>query len=158
MKRRMRAMLGAAIAAWFCAAPSTAAVSCADWNTEKFFKRASAADVPRCLKAGANVDARNEDGLTPLHKAAASSKTPAVVDALLKGGANVNARDEGGSTPLHFAALRSKTPAVVDALLKAGANVNARDRAGKMPFDYVKENSALRGTDAYWRLNEARFK
>ena len=124
MKRRTSAMLGAAIAAWLCAAPATAAVSCADWNTEKFFKRASAADVPRCLKAGANVDARNEDGLTPLHKAAASSKTPAVVDALLK----------------------------------AGANVNARDRAGKMPFDYVKENSALRGTDAYWRLNEARFK
>ncbi len=117
-------MLGAAVAAWLCAAPATAAVSCEKWNTRAFFKRASAADVSRCLQAGANINARDEDGLTPLHGAA----------------------------------ILSKNPAVVDALLKAGANVNARDRAGKMPFDYVKEKSALKGTDAYWRLNEARFK
>ena len=80
------------------------------------------------------------------------------VSRCLRAGANVNARDEDGLTPLHAATAFSKTPAIVDALLKGGANVNARDRAGKMPFDYVKENSALKGTDAYWRLNEARFK
>lgn len=54
--------------------------------------------------------------------------------------------------------MLSETPAVVDALLKAGADAAARDRAGKTPFDFAKKNSALKGTDAYWRLNEARFK
>ena len=136
-------------AAWLCAAPATAAVSCAKWNAQAFFERANATDVSRCLRAGANVNARG---------AATYSKTPAVVNALLKAGANVNARDKYGLTPLHRAAVLSETPAVVDALLKAGADAAARDRAGKTPFDYAKENSALKGTDAYWRLNEARFK
>lgn len=123
MKRRMSAMLGAAAAAWLCAAPVTAAVSCAKWNTWAFFERASAADVSRCLRAGANV----------------------------------NARDAGGLTPLHFAAAKNKT-AVVDALLKAGADAGARDRIGRTPFDFAKKNSKLKGTDAYWRLNDERFK
>ena len=42
--------------------------------------------------------------------------------------------------------------------LAAAACVNARDEDGKTPFDYAKDNEALRGTDAYWRLDEARFK
>ena len=109
MKRRMSAMLGAAAAAWLCAAPATAAVSCAKWNTRAFFERASAADVSRCLRAGANVNARDAGGLTPLHFAAAKNKT-AVVDVLLKGGANVNARDKTGWTPLHRAAMLTKPP------------------------------------------------
>ena len=85
MKRRTSAMLGAAVAAWLCAAPATAAVSCAKWNTRAFFDLASAADVSRCLRAGANVNARDNAGRTPLHWAG-RSKTPAVVDALLQGG------------------------------------------------------------------------
>lgn len=42
--------------------------------------------------------------------------------------------------------------------LKAGANVNARAEGGLTPFDYAKRNPALKGTDIYRRLNEARFK
>ena len=52
----------------------------------------------------------------------------------------------------------NETPAVVDTLLKAGADAGARDRIGRTPFDFAKKNSKLKGTDAYWRLNEARFK
>ena len=155
--KRLMMLLILPFAAWLCAAPATAAVSCAKWNTLAFFKRASAADVSRCLKGGANVNARIKDGATPLHFATMLSKTPAVADALLKAGANVNARDKDGATPLHFVAATNKT-AVVGALLKAGADAGARDRSGKTPFDFAEENSALKGTDAYWRLNEARFK
>ena len=35
--------------------------------------------------------------------------------------------------------------------------MNARDGSNKTPFDLAKENSALKGTDVYRRLNEARF-
>ena len=50
--------------------------------------------VTALVKAGADVNARNEDGVTPLHFAAASGTTPAVVAALVKAGADVNVRKE----------------------------------------------------------------
>lgn len=46
----------------------------------------------------------------------------------------------------------------VSRCLKAGADPAARDEAGKTPWDYIRTNSSLKGTDAYWRLNEARFR
>ena len=69
----------------------------------------------------------------------------------------MSARDEEESTPLHFAASRSEVPAVVQVLLDAGADAAARDSKGKVPWDYAKANSALKGTEIYWRLNEERF-
>ncbi len=41
--------------------------------------------------------------------------------------------------------------------MDVGADPNALDFDGKIPWDYAKENEALKGTDAYWRLNELRF-
>ena len=75
-------------------------VDCADWNTETFFEAAEVSDVIRCLQAGANLEARNEYGSTPLHGA----KTGEAVTALLEAGADLMARDNDGSTPLHEAA------------------------------------------------------
>lgn len=79
------------------------------------------------------------------------------ISRLLEAGADVHARDESGWTLLHAAAVSSKAPAVVNALLEAGADANARDGSNKTPFDFAKGNSAIKGTDVYWRLNEARF-
>ena len=115
--------------------------------------------VAALIKAGVDPNARNlYKRTTPLHAAAAFSKSPEIVKALVKAGANPNVRDKYKQTPLHTAALDSKTPAVVEALLDAGANPSARNKSGKTPWDYAKENAALKGTDVYRRLNEARFK
>ena len=124
LRKPLAAMLAPTLlAAWLFAAPARAAgASCEDWNTAEFFKRATMADVSRCLKAGAKVNARDKDGLTPLHMAAAKNATPAVVKVLLANGAKVNARNKDGGTPLHVSAAFSKTPAVVKALLAAGAD------------------------------------
>ena len=64
---------------------------------------------------------------------------------------------EDGDTPLHWAALANANPSVIAALIEAGADPGARDDAGKTPFDYAKDNEALKGTEAYWLLNDGRF-
>lgn len=73
------------------------------WNTEEFFKTATPKAVIACLQAGADLSMRDKDGLTSLHRAAASNPNPAVITALLHAGAGVNARTKNGNTPLHGA-------------------------------------------------------
>ena len=109
------------------------------------------------LAAGAEVDARSISGLTPLHFAAGVYENPAVIGLLLEAGANLEARDDDGATPLHRAVLRyNQNPAEIEALLDAGANAAARNAAGQTPWDLAQENEALKGSDAYRRLNDAR--
>ena len=59
-------------------------------------------------------------------------------------------------TPLHWAVLLDRAD-VVEALLAAGANAKAKTEDGKTPFDVAKEHGNLKGTDAYWLLNEAQY-
>ncbi len=131
-----------------------AVVSCEDWNTASFFERADAAELSRCIKAGAKVDARDETGATPLHLVAQHGKSPAVVTALVEAGARVGARNETGATPLHTAAAKGTSPAVIQALLAAGADPKAKDEAGRTPWDYVKANAVLKKTGIQHQLTE----
>ena len=77
--------------------------------------------VAMTLEAGADLEARNEFGNTPLHLANDASNVAALVAA----GANVEARGEFGRTPLHFAA--NGDPESLRVLIDAGANLEARD-------------------------------
>ncbi|MCY4332234.1 MAG: ankyrin repeat domain-containing protein [Cyanobacteria bacterium MAG CAR1_bin_15] len=61
-------------------------------------------------------------------------------------------------TPLNVAAAFSKTPEVVKALLAAGADPSVRADGGVIPVELVPDDSPLRGTDVYWRLNEGRYR
>ncbi len=108
------------------------------------------------LDAGADVNARNGLGDTPLHEAARYSEEPAVITIFLDAGADVNASDAYGLTPLHWAA-GAGSAAVSTALLDAGADAKAKDLGGSTPWDFAKDNNKLKGTDVYWRLNDARF-
>ena len=113
------------------------------------------AKIEALLNAGADLNARNKGGDTPLH-AAARGRTAEVVMALLQAGADPKARDGFGRTPLHRAAQSGSAEAVM-ALLQAGADPKARDTDGKLPVDYAADNGQLKGTDVYWKLNQARF-
>ena len=101
---------------------------CGQWNTRKYFQKATVESVTACLAAGADPMARDDDEETPLHKAAKSNGNPAVIETLLKAGANPNARDQYKNTPLHRAAMFNENLAVIKALIKAGANLKARDQ------------------------------
>ena len=110
---------------------TTAHVSCTDWNTKEFFENATAIHVSRCLSVGANLEARTERGLTPLHMAAKYSTAPSVIAVLLDAGANLEARTVGGSTPLHLA---TRFPSAVTTLVEAGADLEARSEGGFTPL------------------------
>lgn len=81
---------------------------------------------------GANINAADMHGRTPLHHRSASWKGG--VDLLLSLGADIEARDDRGHTPLHAAAESHKS-ASVHALLKSGANPNARTTSGATPLE-----------------------
>lgn len=78
------------------------------------------AAVSPLLKAGAEVNAKDEDGSTPLMLAIAFGGTPEVIEKLLKSGAAVNSKNTSGATALMLAA--AARPNIVDRLLQAGAD------------------------------------
>ena len=75
------------------------------------------------LAKGAEVNARNAHGWTPLHVAAAGGD-PAVVTLLLAHDAHVHAQSHIGATPLNNATTRGGRQAVIDLLLAHGAKPN----------------------------------
>uniref|UniRef100_A0A452HUG1 Uncharacterized protein n=1 Tax=Gopherus agassizii TaxID=38772 RepID=A0A452HUG1_9SAUR len=64
--------------------------------------------VEYLLQSGANVHARDDGGLIPLHNACSFGHAE-VVSLLLHHGADPNARDNWNYTPLHEAAIKGKT-------------------------------------------------
>ena len=107
---------------------TAAPLECANWRKMDFFDRADAALIRECLAAGADPNARNEAGDTPLFEAATSAADPAPLRALIDAGADVDARDEDGDAPIHRAAGRNSNPDVIAVLLQAGADPNSRGR------------------------------
>ena len=84
--------------------------------------------------AGANLDARDRTGYTPLHHAAELS--PSLTSALIEAGASLNVKGGGDYTPLHYAAGYGSYVGelTVPLLLRAGAAVNAKDWDGATPL------------------------
>ena len=109
------------------------------------------------LSAGAEIDVRTRGGVTPLHLASANNQSLVMIEALLSAGAEINAQDADGWTPLHSAALFNQDPAVIDILLDAGADARTQNKDGLTPWDFAQDNVHINGTDAWWRLNDARF-
>ena len=105
------------------------------------------AEVEGLLKAGADVNAKNTDGSTPLHAAAEFNPSPSVLEVLLKAGADVNAKNTDGSTPLHMAAEFNPSPSVLEILLKASADPRALDTEGKTPHAVAKPENR----DILWK-------
>ena len=114
----------------------SARVACERWNTAGFFAEAASADIAACLETE-SLDARDDQGRTPIHLAALHG-TPAVVAALGEAGADLDAADEQGRTPLHLVAVFGDDPAIVTALVRAGASLDAQDTRGRTPLEFAE--------------------
>lgn len=121
----------------------------------------TAENISKFIKEGADVNAQNADGWTPLIKAitsrnvqivrlllnagakidekkapvalAAMYDSPDIVDQLIAFGADVNQKDERGVTPLYWASMLENSN-IAQALLNAGADVNVQSFTGITPL------------------------
>lgn len=82
------------------------------------------------IEAGANINARNKTGQTPLHKAVRLRRGN-VAQMLLHHGADVEARNDREMTPLLEMKMSERDLTMLDLLIDAGANLDVKDQNGQ---------------------------
>ena len=109
--------------------------------TQEFWNAATAQELQAELERGVNFDTTDEQGLTPLHAAAAWSRDPATIPFLLEHGGNLlehggnlEARYGAGWSPLHSAAAENTETQVIAALLDAGAELEDWTSEASPPY------------------------
>jgi ankyrin repeat protein len=114
-----------------------------DDESDRFFRVKDLGDtkkaMARLIQAGANVNARDSQGDTPLHKLAAYPYADKeAVRILIAAGANVEAVNAEGRTPLHVAALSPACYKNTAYLIGLGkVKTEARDPEGLTPLHWA---------------------
>jgi|GEM_PF-1526552 len=92
------------------------------------------------IKAGADVNARDDEGKSVLAHAAGAGYTN-MVRVFVNAGATIDDKDKGGMTPLMHAALGwFQGYDATKALIEAKADINAKDYSGKTALMHAAEN------------------
>ena len=97
------------------------------------------------IAAGATIDATDEYGDTPLHKAVVKQEID-LVNHIIKAGAIVDIKNKGENTPL-IIAINKNNLDIVTALIDNKADVNKKDKHGKTPLDIARYNNTAQDKD-----------
>jgi len=92
-------------------------------------------DVKSHIAKGADVNAKNKDGLTPLHQAAFGKRVE-IVQLLVSAGADVNAKDKNDTVLLAHMVTIGQIE-IVKILVSAGAHVNVKNKDGNSPLHHA---------------------
>lgn len=133
-------ILGAVLSLWLCACETRKTPApTPDPAIRKLMQAVLDDDLDRAEKQINNdaglSGARDEEGMTALHWAAAKGRL-AIARMLLARGAKVEAINGLGRTPLHLAAIKGHVD-VVNLLLENGAQVNALDQEKESPLGWA---------------------
>lgn len=120
------------------AAQTDAALAAENFEKSDAFKLANTTAL---ITQGADVNAADDEGFTPLHFAAARDSVH-VVRLLLDAGAEVNARSNSGETPI-YSAIRNTTPGAVEVIRLL------HERGGDPSIANEKGHNALRFVQRY---------
>ncbi len=86
----------------------------------------------RLINEGADVNANDSFGMTPLHMAVIANRRD-VVEVLVAHGTDINAQSHRGQTPLFWAVTKSRKD-MAEWLITHGPDVNAQDNYGIKPL------------------------
>ncbi len=116
--------------------------------------------VKRLIEAGANINAKNNYGVSPLHLLACFEKTD-ILEAFIEAGADLNSMRANGHTPMHDALPKNK--AFIKVMLSAGARYDIPNQYGYTAFKLAKntedaELHSLFGILVIEKSGLARFK
>lgn len=106
---------------------------CFSYNSN-FWEFLTTKELSEFIKEGADVNAKNGGGWTPLHWTAEQARGAGIIGGLVCLGADVNAKSDNSDTPLHVAIEHNKNIEVIKELINAGADVNAKDSDGNTPL------------------------
>ena len=92
-------------------------------------------EIESLLKQGADVNAKTENGWTPLYCASNWNRID-IAKLLIENGADVNAQNKNGWTPLHEASYWDYV-GIAKLLIENGANVNSKNKDGWTPLHWA---------------------
>ncbi|KAL7622712.1 hypothetical protein AAE478_006390 [Parahypoxylon ruwenzoriense] len=108
-------------------------------SDNKVAARVSALIVTALVIAGADLKALDENGRTPLIRAAINEMPSSLISLMLEFGASVNAKDRQRNTSIHHAATKAPSDEmanidIIQVLLVHGADQSLRNKRGRTPL------------------------
>ena len=123
-----------------CGTTQQVTVQAPDISIQDAAREGNIKAIKQHIAAGTDVNAKDEDGGTPLHRAAARGHKE-TAELLIAQGAEVNAKDGDGWTPLYYPAAKGHKE-IVELLIGKGADLNAKDEDGDTPLDFAYAETA----------------
>jgi hypothetical protein len=117
------------------------------WNPRRQVKT-----IRSLLEAGADINAQDKNGASPLHRAV-RTRSAAAVQCLLKAGSDPALKNKSGSTPFHLAAqdtgrggsgaadARVEQKQIIQTFLAAGVSTALKDGKGKSVLQCIRSDA-----------------